>query len=104
MKSKQIALATLLLSALSTTALANSDNLLASSNSNPSDLSSSQNASAAPPPQVWKTRAQVHQELIEARRAGTIPTTEADYPPSQRTIEANRAHHQVLERYWASND
>jgi hypothetical protein len=49
-----------------------------------------------------KTRAEVYQELIEARRQGLIPTPEYDYPPSQRTIENNKARNQIVERYWAS--
>ena len=54
--------------------------------------------------QFLTRRAQVRDELIEARRAGTIPTTEADYPPSQRTINANRTRYQIFERYWTSKD
>ncbi|MDR5794227.1 DUF4148 domain-containing protein [Caballeronia sp. LZ008] len=38
-----------------------------------------------------KTRAQVMQELIEAQRAGLVPTSRSDYPPSEATIERNRA-------------
>ena len=50
------------------------------------------------------TRAQVREQIVQAERDGTIPTTEADYPPSQRSIDANKARHAVLQRYWADND
>jgi Domain of unknown function (DUF4148) len=57
----------------------------------------------AQPKQLGKTRAQVRQELIEARRQGIIPTTNADYPPSQRTINANKTRNAIVERYWADS-
>ncbi|MFM0505126.1 DUF4148 domain-containing protein [Paraburkholderia caffeinilytica] len=104
MKSRQIALATLLMSALSTAALAEGRTPPAPGDSNRVIPSLSQNSANAQPQSIGKTRAQVYQELIDARRAGTIPTTEADYPPSQRTIETNRARHRIFERYWASTD
>ncbi|NML30508.1 DUF4148 domain-containing protein [Paraburkholderia antibiotica] len=40
-----------------------------------------------------KTRAEVHQELLLAQKAGLIPTTDADYPPSERTIERNKRNY-----------
>ncbi|CAE6835380.1 DUF4148 domain-containing protein [Paraburkholderia haematera] len=100
MKSKRIALAVIFMSVLSTSVLADNDQSV-------SALAASQSSQYVPAAQsrpIGKTRAQVRQELIDARREGTIPTTEADYPPSQRTIDANRARHQILERYWASTD
>jgi Domain of unknown function (DUF4148) len=47
-----------------------------------------------------KTRAEVHQELLQARRDGLIPTNDADYPPSKRTIERNKARFAALERHY----
>jgi hypothetical protein len=46
-----------------------------------------------------KTRAEVRAELIEAQRAGIVPTPEADYPPSKRTIERNQARFSALEKH-----
>ncbi|MEZ0602416.1 DUF4148 domain-containing protein [Paraburkholderia sp. IW21] len=104
MESKRVALTALLMSALSTAVLADDNTRPAPGDSPRIAPPSSQSAPTAHPHPPGKTRAQVHQELIEARRAGTIPTTEADYPPSQRTIDANRARNQIFERYWASKD
>ncbi|HZZ04909.1 DUF4148 domain-containing protein [Paraburkholderia sp.] len=105
MKSKRIALAALLTSALSTSALAyNDDSISAPDDPNRIVPPSSKNVPAEQPHRIGKTRAQVHKELVDARRAGIIPTTEADYPPSQRTIDANRTRYQIFERYWASKD
>jgi hypothetical protein len=105
MRSKRIILATILMSALSTSALANNGNSVsAQGESNRIAPPSSKNESTARPHQLGKTRAQVRKELIDARRAGTIPTTEADYPPSQRTIDANRARNQIFENFWSSKD
>ncbi|MFM0669180.1 DUF4148 domain-containing protein [Paraburkholderia sediminicola] len=59
---------------------------------------------AGQPQQMGKSREQVRQELIEAQRQGLIPNTEADYPPSQRSIDANKARHAAVQRYWAEND
>ena len=59
-------------------------------------------SSAAPvvkPALQGKTRAEVRRELIQAYREGLIPTTEADYPPSKRTIERNKALFAETERY-----
>ncbi|MFM0735133.1 DUF4148 domain-containing protein [Paraburkholderia sediminicola] len=105
MTSKRIVLATLLASALSTSALAyNDDRISAPDDPNRIAPPWSKNVPTTQPRQIGKTRAQVREELIEAQRAGIIPTTEADYPPSQRTINANRARYQISERYWASKD
>jgi hypothetical protein len=46
-----------------------------------------------------KTRAEVRAELIEAQRAGIVPVPEADYPPSHRTIERNKARYSALEKH-----
>lgn len=105
MKSKRIALATLLASALSASALANNnDSISAPDDPNRIAPPSSKHVPIEHAQRIGKTRAQVRDELIEARRAGTIPTTEADYPPSQRTINANRTSYQIFERYWTSKD
>ncbi|MFM0336002.1 DUF4148 domain-containing protein [Paraburkholderia fungorum] len=71
---------------------------------NPNTAASSAFVRAAQPQPVGKTREQVHEELLEARRQGLIPNTEADYPPSQRTIDANKTRHAIVERYWADNN
>jgi hypothetical protein len=105
MKSRRIFLATLVAGALSTSALANNDDST-STPDNPNRVAppSPENVPAARSHPIGKTRAQVRKELVDARRAGTIPTTETDYPASPRTIEANRTRYQILERYWASKD
>lgn len=36
------------------------------------------------------TRADVRQQLIEAEKAGLLPSTNNDYPPGVATIERNR--------------
>jgi hypothetical protein len=56
------------------------------------------------PQPIGKSRAQVRQELIEALRAGTIPATKTDYPPSPATIELNRTRYAIAERYWSKTD
>jgi hypothetical protein len=48
-----------------------------------------------------KTRAEVRAELIQAYRDGTIPTTDGDYPPSQSTIDLNRARFAASNPPWA---
>ena len=70
----------------------------------PNPAASSPSMRAAQPQPLGKTREQVYEELLEARRQGLIPNTEADYPPSQRTIDANKTRHAIAERYWADND
>jgi hypothetical protein len=106
MKPSRITLAAILMAALSSvSALAQQDDSVsAPSDSNRIAPPSSTSLPAAQPHQLGKTRAQVRQELIDARREGIIPTTEADYPPSQRTIDANRARNRIFERYWTRND
>lgn len=42
-------------------------------------------------PAPGKTRDQVRHELIEAESAGLVPSPKSDYPPSQATIERNKA-------------
>ncbi|WDD93636.1 DUF4148 domain-containing protein [Burkholderia sp. FERM BP-3421] len=51
--------------------------------------------------QPGKTRADVRAELIQAYRDGTIPTTDGDYPPSQTTIDINRARFAASNPVWA---
>jgi hypothetical protein len=49
-----------------------------------------------------KTRAQVRQDLIEAERAGLVPSPKNDYPPSQAAIERNKARFGLAKHYLAS--
>jgi len=63
---------------------------------------SSPNTVKAQLPTLGKTREQVQQELIEAERAGLVPSGKHDYPPSQQAINRNRARFSVVENYWAS--
>ncbi|MFM0226580.1 DUF4148 domain-containing protein [Paraburkholderia dipogonis] len=98
MKHYATALAALILSTLATTAVANDSNSIATFTLLP------QGTLAGQPQQMGKSREQVRQELIEAQRQGLIPNTEADYPPSQRSIDANKARHAAVQRYWAEND
>jgi hypothetical protein len=105
MKSRQIVLAAILMSALSTSALASHDDSVRA----PGDADriappALTGMPAAQPHQLGKTRAQVRKELIDARREGTIPTTEADYPQGQRTIAANRARNRIFENFWTGKD
>ncbi|WP_179405319.1 DUF4148 domain-containing protein [Burkholderia guangdongensis] len=44
----------------------------------------------ADPDQPGLTRAQVMADLIGAEREGLVPTTDGDYPPSDRTVARNR--------------
>jgi hypothetical protein len=53
-------------------------------------------------PAPEKTRAQGRQELIEAERAGLVPSPKNDYPPSQAAIERNKARFRLTENYLAS--
>lgn len=98
MKTIPLAIATLALSAFSTSALADANPRY------PERSSQTLAQASAPSLQQGKTRDQVRAELLEARRQGLIPTTEADYPPSQRTIDANKARHAIVEQYWADNN
>ncbi|WP_168789726.1 DUF4148 domain-containing protein [Paraburkholderia aromaticivorans] len=66
----------------------------------PETTMSSGAAPAVKPARQGKTRAEVRQELIQAYRDGLIATTEADYPPSRRTIERNKALFAESERYF----
>jgi hypothetical protein len=52
--------------------------------------------------QQGKTREQVVQELIQARREGLVPAGHADYPPGQVTIERNQARMKVTAPKWAN--
>ncbi|WP_349307009.1 DUF4148 domain-containing protein [Burkholderia gladioli] len=62
-------------------------------------LAQAQSSTAATPPE--KTHAQVVAELVQAWREGTIPTTDGDYPPSDSTIERNRARFESKTPSWA---
>lgn len=98
MKHYPIAIAALILGTLTTTVAAND------SHGNPAFPLQAQATLAGQPQQMGKSREQVRQELLEAQRQGLIPNTEADYPPSQRSIDANKARHAAVQRYWAEND
>jgi hypothetical protein len=60
-------------------------------------VSSSTAPRVHPAPQ-GKTRQDVHLELVAAQRAGLIPAPDSDYPPSQRTIDRNKARFNALEK------
>jgi hypothetical protein len=98
MRTHHVLFTAIAFSTLSATAMAQTDTR------NPGTEASSLSVQVVQPQPLGKTRAQVREELLEARRQGLIPTTEADYPPSQRTIDANKARHAVVERYWAANN
>jgi Domain of unknown function (DUF4148) len=58
---------------------------------NPAPLAAGDpNTSADVAAPTGKSRAQVMAELVQAQKAGLIPTTEADYPPSDNEIRLNR--------------
>jgi Domain of unknown function (DUF4148) len=69
-------------------------------------ISSTAAFSQTPPPQAdtgtqatqGKTRAQVRAELIEAQRAGVIPTTDIDYPASDETIRRNQELYRLAQK------
>jgi hypothetical protein len=44
------------------------------------------------------TRAQVLADLVNAEREGLVPTTDGDYPPSDRTIARNRELYAISHR------
>jgi acyl-coenzyme A synthetase/AMP-(fatty) acid ligase len=52
-------------------------------------------AFAQSPPSTGLTRAQVREQLVQAERDGIIPTTDADYPPSDEEIARNKAVYQL---------
>ncbi|MFM0033964.1 DUF4148 domain-containing protein [Paraburkholderia strydomiana] len=52
-------------------------------------------------PATGKTREQVVQELIQARRDGYIPAGNIDYPPSSATIARNRSRFEPAAPEWA---
>ncbi len=47
-----------------------------------------------------KTHAQVVAELVQAYRAGTVPSGDGDYPPSDATVAANRARIEAMPPPW----
>jgi hypothetical protein len=47
-----------------------------------------------------KTRAQVRAELLEAQRAGTVPVHKNEYPPSVETVARNQVRFQQIEQAW----
>ncbi|RDK04631.1 DUF4148 domain-containing protein [Paraburkholderia lacunae] len=109
MKLKTIA-AALIAATLGTSAFADADHDYPKSTASttlPSSTSASQSTSNATAPtiqpqQQGKTREQVVQELIQARRDGLVPAGHADYPPSQATIERNRARMKATPPTWAN--
>ena len=66
-----------------------------STTSQPAPNWQAQTRQAAP---VGKTREQVIQELIQAERAGLVPTSRSDYPPSDRLIELNKERYAAPQR------
>ncbi len=54
-------------------------------------------ASAAGSAAQGKTRAQVYAELVQAERAGFVPSGNADYPPRPVTIERNLMRFKLAE-------
>ncbi|MHB9837985.1 DUF4148 domain-containing protein [Paraburkholderia terrae] len=109
MKLETIATA-LIAATLATSAFADADHDYpkpTASTTLPSASSASQTTSdattpAIQPQQQGKTREQVVQELIQARREGLVPAGHADYPPSQATIERNRARMKATAPKWAN--
>ncbi|TCW86933.1 DUF4148 domain-containing protein [Burkholderia sp. SRS-46] len=57
----------------------------------------------ATPPAPGKTRAEVFAELKQAYRNGDLPTTDADYPPSDATRARNRARLDAVRPAWAAD-
>ncbi|CAB3798079.1 DUF4148 domain-containing protein [Pararobbsia alpina] len=53
-------------------------------------------------PSTGLTRAQVRAQLVQAERNGTIPTNNVDYPPSAAQIARNRAVYQA--QFGKSNE
>ncbi|MET3229588.1 UNVERIFIED_ORG: hypothetical protein ABIC54_001762 [Burkholderia sp. 1263] len=113
MSSKSISIVAALIAAtLATSAFADADHdypkasvstaLPPASSANPS----SSNVTTAITPVVQaprgKTRDEVLQELIQARRAGLIPSGGADYPPSEATIARNLARLEAAPQKWAT--
>ncbi len=45
-----------------------------------------------------KTRAQVRAELVQAQRAGVIPTNDSDYPPSRDTTRRNQTLYRLARK------
>ncbi|WP_254067626.1 DUF4148 domain-containing protein [Burkholderia sp. L27(2015)] len=86
------ALLTAALFAVSTLAVAQTSNLAVSVPVNPNV-----SYDAAP---AGKTRAQVMQELVQAEKAGLVPSTEANYPPSDDAVRLNRARYAVQENWF----
>jgi hypothetical protein len=52
---------------------------------------------------IGRTRAEVLQELIEARREGLAPGGRQDWPPTPRSIAWNKARFQARERWHAAH-
>jgi hypothetical protein len=59
---------------------------------------------------VGLTRAEVRAQLVDAQRAGVIPTSQNDYPPTADEIAENRALYKVQfghsnePQQWAMGD
>lgn len=50
-------------------------------------------------PDAPKTRAEVRAELVAAQRAGQIPTSDTDYPPSADTVRHNQELYRLSEHF-----
>ncbi|EKS9800583.1 DUF4148 domain-containing protein [Burkholderia cepacia] len=51
-----------------------------------------------------KTRTEVYAELVQAERAGFVPSGNADYPPGPVTIERNLMRFKIAESWWQSTN
>ncbi|WP_438451616.1 DUF4148 domain-containing protein, partial [Listeria monocytogenes] len=50
------------------------------------------------------TRTEVYAELVQAERAGFVPSGNADYPPGPVTIERNLMRFKIAESWWQSTN
>jgi hypothetical protein len=49
------------------------------------------------------TRAQVSADLVQAQRAGIVPSTEAQYPMDARTAQINQQRYAIRENWWRTH-
>ncbi|MDC6133734.1 DUF4148 domain-containing protein [Burkholderia gladioli] len=49
------------------------------------------------------TRDEVRMQLIDAQRAGWVPSSDADYPPSAATVARNRELWRSASRRWRTS-
>jgi hypothetical protein len=68
----------------------------------PPDAANSVNAAnpySAPAP-LGRTRTEVLADLVQAQRAGIVPSTEAQYPMDARTAQINQQRYASREKWW----